>query len=201
MALAAAEGEKRKTPLKARLPILLHLAEARWKQGKILEARQTGGAIMVTLRQNKSEVSAEYARCLDMLAKMHQQSGNLPGAQRLYTEALQIERVIKTPDPKNIAIRSQRLAAAHLRFRRARQRPARTHQTPLPRRRLPHAVREARVLEDAGGKRSNAAGELIVSLSAPLTRSAPSKILPMFTRMTPSADIIVVLRLLDTKSK
>ncbi len=113
LALAAAEGEKRKTPLKKKLPVLLHLAEARRKQGKLLEARQTIGSIMVALRNNKSEVSPEYAGCLDMLAKMHQQSGNPPDAQRLYMEALQIEKALPKPDAKNIAIRCQRLAAAH----------------------------------------------------------------------------------------
>ena len=114
LTLAAAEGEKRKTPLKKKLPVLFHLAEARRKQGKLPEARQTVGAMMVTLRNNKSEVSPEYARCLDLLAKMHQQSGNPADAQRLYGEALQIERALLKPDAKNIAIRTQRRAAAHL---------------------------------------------------------------------------------------
>jgi tetratricopeptide (TPR) repeat protein len=113
LALAAAEGEKRRTPLKARLPILLHLAEARQRQGKFLEARQTIGAVMVALRQSQGQVCSEYAQCLDMLAKMHQQSGNLPDAQRLFAEAFQLEQSLKPPDLKKIAIRSQRLAAAH----------------------------------------------------------------------------------------
>jgi tetratricopeptide (TPR) repeat protein len=112
LALAAAEQEKRKTPLKAKLPVLLHLAESRQKQGKFLEARQTIGAIMVTLRQSQAQVSPEYARCLDLLAKIHQQTGNLPDARRLFAEAIQMEQALKTPDLKNIALRSQRLAAA-----------------------------------------------------------------------------------------
>src|SRR5438132_1312146 len=87
LVVAAAEGEKRKQPLKTRLPILFQLAESRQKQKKFLEARQTIGAIMVMLRQSpEGQISPEYARCLDMLASMHKQSGNWADAQRLYGE-------------------------------------------------------------------------------------------------------------------
>ncbi|MEO8126901.1 MAG: tetratricopeptide repeat protein [Bryobacteraceae bacterium] len=113
LTLAAAEGEKRKTPLTKRLPVLFQLAEAHRKQGKITEARKVIGAVMVTLRQMKLDVSPEYARCLDMLAKMHETAGNMADAQRLYAEALQIEKSLKAPDAKNIASRAQRLASAH----------------------------------------------------------------------------------------
>jgi tetratricopeptide (TPR) repeat protein len=113
LVLAVDEGEKRKNPLKARLPVMLHLAESRYKQNKVLETRQTIGGIMVALRQSpEGQICPEYAVCLDMLAKMHQQSGNAADAQRLYGEALEVEKTLKKPEPKNIALRLSRLATA-----------------------------------------------------------------------------------------
>src|SRR5579863_4871525 len=96
--LAAAEAERRGSPWTRQSTILLNLADARRKSGKLQEAEQTVRRAMALVVENGGQTGPAYGACLDRLASVFEDQGNYPQAQIALREALAVEQSQPKPN-------------------------------------------------------------------------------------------------------
>jgi tetratricopeptide (TPR) repeat protein len=110
---AAAEAIRRSASALKQAGILLRLAEARRKLGRLPEAEQTVRMAMPLVAGLKGPGRSQYGYCLEMLAAISEDQGNYPQAQSLLREALGVEQSLARPGDEILAKRSLKLALAH----------------------------------------------------------------------------------------
>jgi len=119
LAKAVLEGEKRRLPNDVRIRIRLELAEAQRRQfrpeqgapqPRKLDAAEETSRSALELARHQSD-KALLVQCLDALAQVLTDCGNLEAVEELIRETVRVEQHVKRPDAVVMAQRLQRLAS------------------------------------------------------------------------------------------
>lgn len=119
LAKAIVEGEKRRSPMDVRIHIRLELAEAQRRQFRPeqgapqpdkLDAAEDASRSALELARHHND-KALLVQCLDALAQIMADRGNLEAVEALMQETVQAEQHVKRPDALVMAQRLHRLAS------------------------------------------------------------------------------------------
>ena len=107
--LAYDDAERRRSGVGRRVELLLQLAEARRKQGRLDDALATAEEAGEEAK-SKGERSSLYAQCLDALSAIYADKGRRAEASEAASQALQIARGLRPANPGLVAQRCRQLA-------------------------------------------------------------------------------------------
>ena len=95
---------------RVRVRVLLALARTQLEQKKLLESRATAESASELLTNKKA--SSLLSSCLDLRGSIQQEDGDLPGAIKLFREALEIQEGVFPLEPATMIERLRHLASA-----------------------------------------------------------------------------------------
>jgi tetratricopeptide (TPR) repeat protein len=82
--------------------------------GKIQQAQETTTSLLLQLSEAKLQVSSDYARCLELSAKIAEADGRHSDSLRLLGESIELEQELGNQNPEAIALRSKELIRAYV---------------------------------------------------------------------------------------
>jgi hypothetical protein len=108
------DAKFRKASVKSQAALAIAEAERHEQAENFEEAVENLEAAMQQLSDGKLEASPEYARCLELSAKIADAEGRNQDSLRFLSESLQLEQALGRLDSTEIASRSKQLVQAHV---------------------------------------------------------------------------------------
>jgi tetratricopeptide (TPR) repeat protein len=155
---ALSQAEHQRITVKKRASLMRNLADAQRKQGKFAEAQESILQVLALSSDlMRDGLIEEYGLCLELLAAVHQDTGNHPQEQQVLQESLRLEEGLAKPNQERLAKRRQKLALAY-------------HNAGDYAAAAPHFARSLELHEQAFGPNHAETGKMLTELGASLQR-------------------------------